>query len=146
MRKKVNKIYIILILFLLITFNKGYTQNNTLYWMNNLPQQMNENPSKMLDCKFFIDLPVIPNFSLNINHTGFNISEAIKVHPSATDSFMIDLNGIESALRKKNAVNFEANISILNFGFSIANNMYITFGVNYKIFENFQIKSIKCFY
>ena len=135
---KTYKLFVTIIIILLFVYTKVNSQHNTLYWMNHLPQQLNENPGKKFDCKFFIDLPVIPNFSFNVNHSGFNISDAIKAHPSAADSFMIDLNGIESALRKKNTINFETNLSILNFGFSVGNNMFFSFGINYKVYENFQ--------
>ena len=47
---------------------------------------MNENPAKKLDCKLFIDLPVIPNFSFNAFHSGFTINDAIPRCPTCKQS------------------------------------------------------------
>jgi len=59
-------------------------------------------------------------------------------HPYAQDTFMLNLDGIEAALQNKNHINFETEFSVFNFGLSIYNNMFVTFGINYKLFENFQ--------
>ncbi len=136
--KNIFKISYISFLFIILLNSNLLSQNNTAYWMKHLPQQINENPAKQLDCKFFIELPVTPNFSLNAFHSGFSINEATMPHPTAIDSFMPDLDVIESVLKDVNDINFETNFSILNMGLALPNDFYITFGINYKIYENFR--------
>lgn len=135
--KQIYKINITLIL-LLFSFSV-FSQNNTLYWMKHLPQSMNLNPAKQSNCKIFIDIPVLPNFSFDIAHTGFTLDDAIMPHPTAQDSFMIDLVTLNDALGKnRNSFDFETEFSLFNFGLALKNNLYVTFGVNYKFSENFQ--------
>ena len=133
------KKYIILTVITLFISSSIFSQNNTLYWMRHLPQSMNTNPAKQSNCKFFIDIPVLPNFQFDAAHTGFSINDAIMEHPTAQDSFMIDLVSLNSALGKnRNSFDFETEFSLINMGFALKNNMYFTFGVNYKFSENFQ--------
>ncbi len=137
--KNTSKIKIIISFLTIGLFvNSAFAQNNTLYWMKHLPQTMNTNPAKQSDCKIFIDIPVMPNFSIDAAHSGFTINDAFKIHPSLPDSFMIDLDGIEKALSDKNNISFETEFSILNLGLSLSNDMFVTFGINYKISESFQ--------
>ena len=123
---------------IVLLFNTGYSQRATSYWMQHLPQATYLNPAKQTGCKFFLDIPVLPNFDINFNHSGFNINDAVKQHPYQPDSFMIDLDGIEAALKDGNNINFDAKISVLNFGLTLQNEMNISFGINYKISEFFQ--------
>lgn len=137
--KHISKIKIIISFIVLMSFAVTTSaQNNTLYWMKHLPQTMNTNPAKQLNCKLFIDIPVLPNFSVNAVHSGFTINDAFKIHPTLPDSFMIDLDGIEKALSDKNNISFETEFSILNLGLSLSNNLSVTFGINYKISESFE--------
>ncbi len=135
--KNILKIIISFIVFVTFSLNTS-AQNNTLYWMKHLPQSMSLNPAKQSNCKLFIDVPVLPNFSINAAHSGFTINDAFKIHPTALDSFMIDLDGIEKALSDKNSISFETEFSILNLGLALSNDMFVTFGINYKISESFQ--------
>jgi len=136
--KKVIKISYLSFLFFILLYSNLFSQNNTIYWMKHLPQQMNENPAKIPGCKLFIDIPILPNFSLNAFHSGFTLNDVFKDHPTAADSFMIDLDGIESALKDKNSINLETNFSLLNIGLSLKSGFFATFGINYKIYENFR--------
>lgn len=135
--QKINKALIII--FVLGFFSKTvFSQDNTMFWMKHLPQKTNLNPAKQPNCKLFIDIPVLPNFSINANHSGFTFNDAIMNHPTAPDSFMIDLNTIEKSLKERNGLFLETNFSILNLGLSFREKMYITFGINYKISETFE--------
>jgi len=137
--KNISKIkYIISFIAFTFVVSISFAQNSTLYWMKHLPQSMNTNPAKQSNCKLFIDIPVLPNFTLNTVHSGFTINDAVKIHPTAPDSFMIDLDGIEKALTNKNNIGIETDFSILNLGLALQNNMFVTFGINYKISESFE--------
>ena len=130
-------IFILSFLSILIS-SSGFSQRITSYWMKNLPQGNYLNPAKESGCKIFIDIPVLPNFDINLTHSGFTINDAIKQHPFYLDSFMIDLDGIEKALKTGNNINAETEISILNFGLALKNDLNISFGVNYKLSEYFE--------
>ncbi len=133
------KKYITLTAIILFVSSSVFSQNNTLYWMKHLPQSMNTNPAKQSNCKFFIDIPVLPNFQFDVAHTGFSLDDAIMEHPTAQDSFMIDLVTLNDALGKnRNSFDFSTEFSLINLGFALKNNMYFTFGINYKFSENFQ--------
>ncbi|RLD51781.1 MAG: hypothetical protein DRI94_05075 [Bacteroidetes bacterium] len=122
----------------ILFYTSGFSQRITSYWMKNLPQGNYLNPAKESGCKIFIDIPVLPNFDINLTHSGFTINDAIKQHPFYLDSFMIDLDGIEKALKTGNNINAETEISILNFGLALKNDLNISFGVNYKLSEFFE--------
>jgi hypothetical protein len=136
--KTVKHIFILTVL-LSIVFNfSGYSQRLTTYWMPHLPQSTYLNPAKQSGCKIFIDIPYLPNFDINFNHSGFSINDAIKQNPYSPDSFMIDLDGIEKALKDGNNINLESQFSIINFGLALANGININAGMNYNISEFFQ--------
>ncbi|NPA67657.1 MAG: hypothetical protein GXO50_03510 [Chlorobi bacterium] len=136
------KKYLLLISFASIIIISNNTpvisQNNTTYWMQHLPQATYQNPAKQTGCKIFIDLPLIPNFDINLGHSGFTVNDAIKPKPYTVDSFMIDLDGIEKALKDNNNINFETNFSIINASITLKNDMNISFGINYKGSEYFK--------
>lgn len=136
--KQFYKINIVFALLLSLSLSV-FSQNNTLYWMKHLPQSMNTNPAKQSNCKFFIDIPVLPNFQFDLAHTGFTLDDAIMDHPTVQDSFMIDLVTLNDALGKnRNSFDFSTEVSLINLGFALKNNMYFTFGVNYKVSQHFQ--------
>jgi hypothetical protein len=134
---KISK-FSIFVLFFNIWIVGSHAQNNTMYWMKNLPQSFNLNPAKQIPCKLFIDVPVLPNFSVYATHSGFTINDVFEPHPYQPDSFIIDLDGIELALQDQNNINFEIELSILNLGFAFGNDLFATFGINYKTKEHFQ--------
>jgi len=135
--KHIKHIFILSILSVFF-YSSGLSQRLTSYWMQNLPQGNFLNPAKQPGCKIFIDIPILPNFDVNLSHSGFNINDAIKPRPYMPDSFMIDLDGIESALKTGNNINLETEFSILNVGVTLKNDMYISVGMNYKMSEYFQ--------
>ncbi len=135
--KHFKHIYIF-VFFSIFLFSTGFSQRVTSYWMQHLPQATYMNPAKQTGCKVFIDLPVIPNFDINFEHSGFTINDAVKLKPYTVDSFMIDLDGIEKALRTGNNINVETEFSVFNFGLTLKNDMNINFGINYKMSEYFQ--------
>ena len=130
--------HIIIVSIFTTLYSSGFSQRLSSYWMQHLPQSTYLNPAKQTGCKIFIDIPVLPNFDVNINHSGFNINDAIKPRPYMPDSFMIDLDGIETALKTGNDINLETEFSILNIGVTLKNDMNISFGINYKMSEYFQ--------
>jgi hypothetical protein len=127
---------LLFVLFFNALYLNGRGQSNTMFWMKSLPQTANYNPAKQTGAKLFIDIPALPNFTINAFHTGFTVDDALKPIPSDT-MFMIDLDGIENALNLKNNINFDFDLSILNLGFSIGNDMFASFGINYKANESF---------
>ena len=129
---------LILSIFSILFSSLSFSQRMTSYWMKNLPQTSYLNPAKESECKIFIDIPVLPNFDINIAHSGFTINNAVKPRPYTVDSFMIDLDGIEKALKTENSINAETEISILNFGLALKNDINISFGINYKFSEYFE--------
>ena len=84
--KNILKIIISFIVFVTFSLNTS-AQNNTLYWMKHLPQSMSLNPAKQSNCKLFIDVPVLPNFSINAASLAFlffftslNPTKEIQIH------------------------------------------------------------------
>ncbi|MCF6184922.1 MAG: DUF5723 family protein [Bacteroidales bacterium] len=127
-----------IILISTLFFSSAFSQRLTSYWMQHLPQGTYLNPAKQTGCKVFIDIPVLPNFDINVTHSGFTINDAIKPRPYTQNSFMIDLDGIEKALKTGNNINFETEFSLLNIGITLRNDMYVSFGMNYKFSEYFE--------
>ncbi len=62
-----------LILVLLLNGGTFYAlAQNTMYFMDRLPQQLNFNPALVPQVKFFLNLPVIGGNQIAVYNSGFN--------------------------------------------------------------------------
>lgn len=112
------------ILFLLISFSM-YAQN-TMYFMERVPQNNAYNPALIPDLKFHLGLPLLTGYTVNASNSGFNYGELndfldnLENENYNPDDF---INSIEG----KNKFLSEASLNILSFGFKLKEKGYFAF-------------------
>lgn len=123
---------ILLTLGLGLIYFAAYSQTDlTIYYMDNIPQRMYQNPAFKPTYKINIGLPVISSV-----HAGY-LSNTIT--PDAL--FTIDngtpilkLNQFQNDIKKNNYIGLDLNIDLLSFGFQIGENNYFSFNATENIF------------
>ncbi|MBO4778906.1 MAG: hypothetical protein J5588_10505 [Bacteroidales bacterium] len=135
---------------LLLVFQVSAQVDNTMYFMDRLPQSSWINPAQSPDCKFHIgglliplfgQLPPSMMFSLNIPidyndvifHGEGEYSDSLitPLHPTANfDDFL-------KKLRKVNNFSTELQLDFLNFGFKAGEKSYVSFDLSERMFFNF---------
>ncbi len=119
-----------LFLFLLIFLTSpASAQDNTLYFINAIPQANQLNPAIMLSCRTYIELPVISSVKLNIRNTGFGFHDAVHTGTGAqADTFFLDLPGLDKKLKRMNYLRTDLDLDLLGFGFTLKD-WFLTFGI-----------------
>ena len=135
--KNFHKIILIISIVFISQTNNILAQSNILHGMRHLPQSINNNPARQPECKAFIGFPVLSNVYVDVHNTGFVFNDIFDPHPTLKDSFIYTLDDLENAMKKTNYVNAEFNTAIINFGFSLPNNFYLTFSLSTKANESF---------
>lgn len=142
---------IIVIVCLLISVCRLSAQiDNTMYFMERVPQSTYINPAQVPDCKFYIGGLLVPIFgqlpppiTLAIN-TPFDYNDVIfhgegeyadslitPLHPNANvDDFL-------NKLRKVNYVTTDFQLDLLNFGFKVGQKSFFTFDLSERMFVDF---------
>ncbi len=127
------------ILFLLISGNI-IAQDNTLYNMSNVPQSMNNNPAFHPKYKAFVGFPAMSNVYFDMVHTGFTYKDLFKplAPVNGVNQWGLDLDNMLSTMKDKNYINTDFQYSLLNLGFMLRNDWYLSFSINTKVNERFK--------
>ena len=104
-------------------------QNNTLYFMNRLPQYTEFNPAFQLSNKFYYNFPSV---KVKVANSGFNLKEIlVKSTDNQTNSTDISLNKLAESLHKTNFISADAFVQVFGFGFK-SEQGYWSFAINNK--------------
>ncbi len=141
-KKEMKKINIKLaILFFFVISISTAQQNNTLYFMHQLPQANLVNPAVQHGCKMNFSgllLPVagqlLPPLHINLGSTGFSYNQVLPwdkgidslIHPMHPN---FDKNKFLNRLRKVNYISLATQINILSVGYRWKKDYYFTFSV-----------------
>jgi len=107
-------------------------QNNTLYYMDRIPQSNQLNPATQPKCGFYIGLPGLSSLEINAGNTavGFNdiylykpLTDSLYFRPLQSDKDRTEFLG---KLKKNNYVFSDARLDWLSFGFRLNEN-YLSF-------------------
>ncbi len=122
MKVKISKLKFFSI-YLLFILNYAYSQNqNTLFFLKEIPQNYFINPAFKNDSKFFIGFPGLTPFNLRLENSAFSIKDVLKydesidslitfLHPNADpDAFL-------SLLKDKNTISADVGTSLISIGF-----------------------------
>ncbi len=137
------------ILILFFATNLFAQQDNTLYFMNKIPQANLANPANGCDCKVNVWGLLIPVFgqlpppiSFNIGNTGFSLKKLFThgklnrwddtVLVDTRDSLIPDFNYLFGAMRKVNYITSDIQIHLLGAGYKM-NDWYFNLGITEKI-------------
>lgn len=109
---------------------------NTLYFMEYLPYQTMVNPALQPRCTTYVELPAISTISLYGNTGGLSLNDILYVKDGSLVTFLHPEYGNKDALynkiMKSNGVDFEADISLLGFGFRVKEKGYVTINTSFR--------------
>ena len=95
---------------------------NTLYFMNGIPQSNRINPARQLDCGFYIGIPILSPISTQITSDPLVYEDVIYPHPTEDSliTFLHPLGDQEAFLHKLKPLNVvltDTRSSVLSIGF-----------------------------
>ncbi len=105
-------------------------QDNTLFFMHELPQANFVNPAVPSTCKLFIGFPVLSSIHANYSNTAFTFNDAF-VKGANGDSLFWDMDKIVSQINGKELVTTDIDLTLFTMGIHIKD-YYFTFSINEK--------------
>lgn len=135
-----KKISILILVFLLngVTFYT-YSQN-TMYFMDRLPQQLNFNPALIPQVKFFLNLPGIGGNQIDIYNSGFNTKQFMDFTDNlGSENYNPDefINSIGDF----NQTNLETRTNLFAMGFRLKDKGYFSISASVRSFLEMQAPS-----
>ena len=125
-----NRIFLAILIFF-FSINVGYSQqDNTLFFMHELPQANLVNPAVPSTCKLFIGLPVLSSVSANYSNTALAVREVFDKKQGA-DSLYLNPDKILSRMRGKELVTSDVDLTLFTMGIHVKK-YYLTFSINEK--------------
>ncbi|MHC1702557.1 MAG: DUF5723 family protein [Tenuifilaceae bacterium] len=125
MQNRHSKIYLTILL-TIISLIGFAQQDNTLFFLHNIPESNFINPAVQIKCDRYIGLPLLSTFHLNVNSTGFS-------YKSFTKSSQIDIDKIVSKMHSWDYLTTELHYTPLSFGFRYDKYQYISFAWTEKV-------------
>jgi hypothetical protein len=105
-------------------------QDNTLYFMPDIPQANQLNPAYFKLCRIYVELPVISSIRVNIRNSGFGYHDVIRRGTGTqSDTYFMDVLSLDKRLKAMNFAQAETDIDLLGFGFGLKE-WYFTFGIS----------------
>ncbi len=108
--------------------------NQTIYFMDRLPQSSLINPALQHHHNFHIGLPGISSFNITAGTNFASFSDIIFKHPQ-NDSLItflhpdVDISDFTSKLENMNSVSQDLHLNILSFGFRVSNS-FLSFNIS----------------
>ena len=121
-----KKFYLILCL-LLFTIPVFSQQDNTLFFLHNIPESNFVNPAVQIRCQQYFGLPLLSTMHFNVNSTGFSYKS---FSPGASE---IDVDKLVSKMHYLDYVSMEFHYTPLSFGFMWDRNQYLNFAWTEKV-------------
>ncbi len=118
-------------------------QNNSLYFLDRVPQSIQLNPALQPGCVFYFGIPVISSLEINAGNNFFGLNDAF-FKDNELGKFVNALNTKESTtqalnkLRKNNIISAGINLDLISFGFKLRDS-YISFLISDKVNINTNI-------
>ena len=117
------KIIALIILILTALFVKA---QNTMYFMDRLPQNIAFNPAIMPKMDFFIGLPGIGGVSTQVYNSGFTFNE-LDDFVNNLDNDRYNPDEFVNKIGESNLFTGEAAVNVLSFGFKLKEKEYLSF-------------------
>lgn len=125
--------YYIILAFLagVLSFQGSLAQNNTLYFMHDVPQAIHLNPALFYRCKTYIEIPVLSSIRYSYANTGFGYHDAMHYGSgSNADSIIIDMDNLDRKLKKRNYLRNDLEVNILGAGFRLMEDYYVHLNIS----------------
>lgn len=125
--------YLLILCISLTAFSRIKAQENTLYFLDGVPDASYLNAARQPECNFFLTLPLVGG-SFNYYNSAFTISDVI--YPNASGDSLItpfhpdgDINTFLNLFDKTNVISGDYKGHIASLGFRV-NRMYFTFNIS----------------
>lgn len=116
---------------MLMASTVSFSQTNlTMYYLRDIPQTLQMNPSIFNNNKVHVSLPFLPTPNLELYNSGFKYSDFIKLDDNDVPYLDLD-NGI-GKMAGLNFMSFETRFNLIQVGVRVKKN-YFSFGINEKI-------------
>lgn len=123
---------ILIVLLAIVSLSKIQAQQDlTIYYMDNIPQRMYQNPSFRPTYKVNIGLPVISSIYADYMSTTIT-PEAL--FSTETGTPILKLNQFQTEIKKNNYIGLNTKIDLLSFGFQVGEKNYFSFNATENIF------------
>ncbi len=106
------------------------SQDNTMYFMHDIPQAIYTNPALYYKCKTYIELPVLSSINFSFASTGFGYHDVIRPGTGGrADSLIIDVDNLAEKLKKRNFIRNDVSFNLLGAGFAVKD-FYFHFNIS----------------
>ncbi|MBN2637077.1 MAG: hypothetical protein JXR61_12460 [Prolixibacteraceae bacterium] len=116
-------------LLIILLFSSFFVMaQNTMYFMERMPQSIHYNPAIMPKMDFYLGLPGLSGVSLQAYNSGFNYNELDYFIDHILDANYSPDEFVNS-IGNQNKFTTEANINLFSLGFRLKNNSFLSFGL-----------------
>lgn len=102
-------------------------QDNTLFFLHDIPQSNFVNPAVQIRCRQYFGLPLLSTLHVNANSTGFSYNSL----SPGQDGLDVDL--LTSKMHSRDFVSMEFHYTPVSFGFMYDKNQYFNFAWTEKV-------------
>jgi len=125
-----NRVFLFILL-TIFSFNVARSQqDNTLFFMHELPQANFVNPAVSSTCKLFIGMPALSSIAANYSNTAFTVREGFTTK-EGSDLWYFDPDKIVSKSGGKELITSDIDVTLFTMGIHVKK-YYFTFSINEK--------------
>lgn len=138
MKSLIKRVVVCILFFYLAAFpyNSIYSQfNNTIFWMQDLPQSAYSNIALQPSHGLYFGIPGLSSFYTSINHTGFALNDVVS--KDLNNNLFIDSEKLLSVINERNNVTFDMQYEYLSFGLTTRDIDTFSFSIIEKAGINF---------
>jgi len=118
-----------ILIFLMLIFPIFVSSQNTMYFMDRMPQSVFYNPAFIPEVNFYIGLPGLGGASANVYNSGFNYNELNDfIDNLGNEGYSPDK--FVKSIGDYNKFSSEVKANILSLGFKIKEKSFFTFGLS----------------
>ena len=120
------KIFIFLIL---IFFSISLRAQNTMFFMDRLPQKISYNPAFIPEANFYLSLPVIGGAKAHVYNTGFTQNE-LETFVDNINNPAYNPDDFINSIGDYNHLLAEASVNLFSIGFKLKDKGYLSFDIS----------------
>ena len=117
------------VFFFLLFLPFSLRAQNTLYFMDHLPQSMIYNPAFFPDVDSYLGMPALSGVSAQVYNSAFNFNELTDFGDNISNQGF-DADKYLKSLGDENRLLAEARISLISMGFRISDKSFLSFSVD----------------
>lgn len=135
-----KKLHFLFQVLLMSCFSLNAIAQNTMYFMDRLPQQLNFNPALMPRVNFFLNLPGIGGNQIDIYNSGFN-AEQFMDFTDNLGSENYNPDKFINSIGDLNQTNLETRTNLFALGFRLKDKGYFSISASFRNFMELQAPS-----